>query len=474
MSSEYYCYSYIGHEACMRHTYTRSWAKTRHDFRIKKAYRKKALELHPDRNFGDVEEATKKFADLQSAYEILSDPQERSWYDSHKDVILRGDDEPSQAPTTYRNVRLTSAEEIMNLVGRFNANVKFNDEPTGFYGILREMFEHLALEEEAAAEAEGTDLPDYPTFGQSDDDFETVVKLFYKSWAAFATRKRFTWKDKYRLGDAPDRRTRRYMEKENSKFREEGIQEFNQTVRFLVSFVRKRDPRYTANSQTESERQAASRNAAAAQAARSRAANQQQAENYELPSWMQPETRDRDSAEYHYDESDAESVVEILECVFCDKTFKSEKQLEAHERSKKHIKAVQDIQRQMRKEGIDLDLPENGAGKEHTPATGSPHFEIIDDEADTQVEGGASVDELNDMSSMTLQDDADEHVQIDEPVKSAVDTPTSDGDAVSDGDATASDAANQQPDSAPVKKIGKAKAKRERKAAAAAIPDGVR
>lgn len=435
-----------------------SRAKTR-DSRIKKAYRKKALELHPDRNYGDVEEATKKFADLQSAYEILSDPQERSWYDSHKDVILRGDDEPSQQPTTYRNVRLTSAEEIMNLVGRFNANVKFNDEPTGFFGILRETFEHLALEEEAAAEAEGTDLPDYPTFGQSDDDFETVVKLFYKSWAAFATRKRFTWKDKYRLGDAPDRRTRRYMEKENSKFREEGIQEFNQTVRFLVSFVRKRDPRYTANSQTESERQAASRNAAAAQAARSRAANQQQqAENYELPSWMQPETT-RDSAEFHFDESETESVVEILECVFCDKTFKSEKQLEAHERSKKHIKAVEDIRRQMVKEGIDLDLPDDGEDDEVVVADESP--------VDGQPDDRDSVEELNDMSSMTLQDDTDEPVQLDktvqldEPVNPEADSPSSDAD---DG---------ASPQAAPVKKIGKAKAKREKKAAAQSIVDGV-
>jgi DnaJ family protein A protein 5 len=60
--------------------------------RIKKAYRKKALELHPDRNYGNVENATKKFAEVQSAYEILSDPQERAWYDSHRDAILRNQD----------------------------------------------------------------------------------------------------------------------------------------------------------------------------------------------------------------------------------------------------------------------------------------------------------------------------------------------------------------------------------------------
>jgi len=35
-------------------------------FRIKKAYRRKALELHPDRNYGNVESATAKFAEVSS------------------------------------------------------------------------------------------------------------------------------------------------------------------------------------------------------------------------------------------------------------------------------------------------------------------------------------------------------------------------------------------------------------------------
>ncbi|CEF59543.1 DnaJ homolog subfamily B member 11 [Strongyloides ratti] len=47
---------------------------------IKKAYRKLAKELHPDRNQGD-ESSNEKFQDLGAAYEVLSDPKLRKIYD---------------------------------------------------------------------------------------------------------------------------------------------------------------------------------------------------------------------------------------------------------------------------------------------------------------------------------------------------------------------------------------------------------
>lgn len=47
---------------------------------IKKAYRKLAMQYHPDRNPGDAE-AEKKFKEINEAYGILSDPQKRQQYD---------------------------------------------------------------------------------------------------------------------------------------------------------------------------------------------------------------------------------------------------------------------------------------------------------------------------------------------------------------------------------------------------------
>lgn len=50
---------------------------------IKKAYRKQALEWHPDRHKDDKEAAEKRFKEINEAYQVLSDSQKRSAYDQY-------------------------------------------------------------------------------------------------------------------------------------------------------------------------------------------------------------------------------------------------------------------------------------------------------------------------------------------------------------------------------------------------------
>jgi len=348
---------------------------------IKKAYRRKALELHPDRNYGNVESATALFAEVQSAYEVLSDPQERAWYDSHETQILRGDDPATGGAAAgeyeYGNVKMTSAEDLARLLRKFNSGVEFTDAPSGFFGFLRETFDQLAKEEEAAAHWEGVDLPDYPSFGHKDDAYDDVPKSFYAVWLSFSTRKSFAWCDKYRLSEAPDRRYRRMMEKENQRFREQGIREFNDSVRALIAFVRKRDPRYIPNTQTEAERQKVLRDAAAAQAARARAANQVNTEDAAIPEWAQTITKDENEGVIGESESE---VDEVYECVACKKTFKSEKQWDAHEKSKKHQKAVYALRKKMQKENAHLNLDSEPTSGDATPLDPEDYESLPEDQ----------------------------------------------------------------------------------------------
>lgn len=51
---------------------------------IKRAFRKKAVKLHPDHN--DAPDANEQFAELNEAYSVLSDDQKRSMYDRYGTV----------------------------------------------------------------------------------------------------------------------------------------------------------------------------------------------------------------------------------------------------------------------------------------------------------------------------------------------------------------------------------------------------
>ena len=59
------------------------------DDEVKKAYRKLAMQYHPDRNNGS-RDAEEKFKEITEAYDVLRDPNKRAAYDRYGEAGLRG------------------------------------------------------------------------------------------------------------------------------------------------------------------------------------------------------------------------------------------------------------------------------------------------------------------------------------------------------------------------------------------------
>ncbi|KAJ3029198.1 UNVERIFIED_CONTAM: hypothetical protein HDU68_012785 [Siphonaria sp. JEL0065] len=319
---------------------------------LKKAYRAKALELHPDKNPHRIVEATELFALVQNAYQVLNDPHERAWYDSHRDSILRGQD-PDTTSSTHTPTSSTSIS--VNALMKFfspSAYTNFDDgDPKSFFRVYGSLFERLQIEELNAAEtdpdsifqSDKTSVFEFQEFVFLGDSKEGYPRDFYNRFLTFSSTKSFRWYDKYRLSDAEDRAVRRAMDAQNQKFRLNARREFNETVRQLASHVQKRDPRYKRH--LENEKYARDVKAAALKEKKRKEKEEmiKKVEVFEVQDWAKgPELVVEDE----------DDVVELHEfyCQACGKLFKSDRQWKNHEKSKKHQQNVEELRRQLLEE----------------------------------------------------------------------------------------------------------------------------
>lgn len=80
-------------------------------------------------------------------------------------------------------------------------------------------------------------------FGMGNTNIEKVLK-FYDDWDNMTTYKSFVWKEEWDTKEAPNRWVRREMEKENKKERQKERKFYIKTIKDLISYLKKRDPRY--------------------------------------------------------------------------------------------------------------------------------------------------------------------------------------------------------------------------------------
>lgn len=299
---------------------------------IKKAYRKVAMKMHPDKahiNNLSVEEATTRFQEIQEAYETLSDPQERAWYDQHRERILSGQDLGEGGDSFADNLDIC----------QYFKSYPFDDSPRGFFTVFRDLFERVDAEE-----MQWQEVPKQaPVFGSSSSPW-SVTGAFYSNWLNFCTRRPCGHADKWRAQDGQNRNMRRAMEVENKQARNAAKKEYNADIRALVRRLHRRDPRVQAKKEEDEAKKVAKKaqeDAQRQEEKQQQKLHREEARRLEQDRWAQVDAERQAKGEALTESDDEEEVVYF--CEACSKSFKSDKAFHSHTQSKKHKKLWEEL-----------------------------------------------------------------------------------------------------------------------------------
>jgi len=292
---------------------------------------------------------------LQEAYEVLSDAQERAWYDGHREQILQGVE--TDGPGTDSSK--------VNLWKYFSSSCYngFHDGENGFFGVYNELFLLIEAEEMEWRDSERQ----APCFGGQNSPTASVI-AFYQNWTNFVTAKPFLHSNKWNLADASNRSERRAMEVENQKLRKLAKKEYNDRVRTLVDWVRKRDPREL-NRQLEKaaelRKQAQEKAARKLKQEEDAILQRETIRELERLRWEsldleRKQAMDESESNRQFSENDEKTKSEpsvCFVCEICKKHFKSENQFKCHEKSKKHIETLAAFRKVIERQFLESERP---------------------------------------------------------------------------------------------------------------------
>ena len=305
---------------------------------LKKVYRKLALKFHPDKAPRDqVEAFTAKFQELNEAYEILSDQNERAWYDAHREQILTG----------------KTREQMESQSGfGFDIDHYLREEcyaQGDFYETYNQLFMKIKIEEETALEQNGLDRESpmqMANFGSAGSE-DHQVKQFYTEWENFTTCKSFAFADMYNPGDYEGRRIKRIIDRENKKVRNEARKIYLAKIKKVVALVKSKDTRWMGIVNRE-------------HASRVEKANRERLEKIKKEKEWQERKRTlleqemKNYGEYAREDEEEDLLQARLEeffCGVCNKEFKTEGALRHHNQSKQHLKRKKKIIQELMLEG---------------------------------------------------------------------------------------------------------------------------
>lgn len=242
-----------------------------------------------------------------------------------------------------------------------------------------------------------------PVMGNLDSPYAQVT-AFYSYWLGFSTVMDFCWVDEYDVMAGPNRKSRRLMEEENNKVRRKARKEYNDTVRRLGDFVKKRDKRVIdmrVKRTVEMEKKKEEERERKKKLEKER---KERAMAYEEPEWAKVEEED---VEEWVEEVEEKRNEKEFYCVLCGKKFKSEKQWKNHEQSKKHKERVAEFRDSIGDEE-DLEGEERLESEEDgVEANDDPDQEVGD--LEERIRDGLNVEEGETRNRVELNDDDDDN-----------------------------------------------------------------
>jgi curved DNA-binding protein CbpA len=207
--------------------------------------------------------------DVNSAYSVLKDPNQRRHYDANRDAILRGDDDFSCSDMSDDHPSPTHLYKYF-YSGCYHG---YGDDANGFYAVYRNLFEQLNTHEKHAAEVDPTGqyatggrrkmgkFKEGPTFGSSSSSNDEVF-AFYEYWKSFESRMSFDWVSPHDMDAMMYMMMGGMYDIDPFYISATARREYTRSVTDLIDYLDRCDPRLSAaREEYKEQRKAAKRNA---------------------------------------------------------------------------------------------------------------------------------------------------------------------------------------------------------------------